>query len=108
MLTVRFGSGLAITYNDANHVQWNAPEGGHTLYTRSGGQLVATVPEGAIIEFRRPCVISKPHEAEDLDNAIRVVADALEGQPGCNGARHRLADIKRYLRDFDARTMDWR
>lgn len=105
MLRVRFPNGYTVTYNAASKVStWN----NQRILNDRFDKWVAMIPPEAIVECATPCTIRKPHEAEDLDNAIRVVHEQLSDRPHLNGQGWRLAEIKRDLRDFDARVGDWR
>ncbi len=65
MITVRFPTGVSITYNAAHYVEH--PERYWKLYDKApdkGGDLIAIIQAsaGAILEFPAPCRIENPDE----------------------------------------------
>jgi len=104
-LTVRYPDGMAVTYNAANHLVYQGSA--WKLYTRAGGQWVASIQAsaGAVIEAERHCsVVAFNGSATEMLRYIRDNMREFDGGSNCA----LLANIKRELRDFDARTGEWR
>ena len=109
MITVRFPSGVAVTYSDANDVQFCADhisicyknEKG-TRFWRAAVQLQA----GCVIEWTKPCeVTASPLPSPDaaIDRLLELhKAGELRG---C--ASWKLQGLKRALQRFNARSGSW-
>ena len=70
MLTVRYPSGLAITYNDAVKLRYESDYHAWILYSdNSCTQWVASIQESAsvIVECVRPCSITTQAKVEGLE-----------------------------------------
>jgi hypothetical protein len=109
MLTVRFPTGIAVTYNTAMFLKSGASS--WRLYTADpdrGGQWVASiqVSAGASVEAVGACRIENPVEDLTSDHALRrvtaEVADLARRYPS------QVAALKRALTQFDSRTRSWR
>jgi hypothetical protein len=74
MITIRFPTGLAITYNDANYVVWGQSH--HTLSDGKGGRKIAFVPNDCIIEFVQPCTVTG-HKVS-VNDALDVLLNATK------------------------------
>lgn len=106
MMTVRFPSGVAVTYNDATYLRYGARA--QELYTKdpaAGGTWIASVPvaTGCIVETCRPCKV---------EQAALTVEAAAKHLAQNSGELRRLApwvarDLKRALQKFNARTLTW-
>lgn len=108
MMTVRYPTGVAVTFNDAN---WLTPlnDGSWDLYTAEpakGGRWVARVQAGAgaTLEVVRATKV----ETADMDvrKAAELLADRdgeLERLPG-----YVLRVLKARLARFNAKTWTWR
>lgn len=108
MMTVRYPTGVAVTFNDAN---WLVPlnDGSWDLYTAdpaNGGRWVARVQgsAGATLEVIRAAKV----ETADLDvcKAAKLLADRdgeLERLPG-----YVLRALKARLTRFNSKTWTWR
>jgi hypothetical protein len=64
MMTVRYPSGLSITYNEANWLVYKTDSAAWELYTRnpkSGGFWVASIQNsaGALVEVRPACRVEQ-------------------------------------------------
>lgn len=71
MMTVRFQSGYSVTYNRANFIIWaRSREGLHSLYTKKGGEHIATFPGSCLIEWQYPYQIDKPHESSKIEDVL--------------------------------------
>ncbi len=106
MITVRFPTGVAVQFNDANFAARNA--GGFTdLYDRKDGRWIAQVPTaGCIVEIGKPCrVYNSNHQPEELVDALnRALADpAQRDRLPMDG----LAEVKRRLRSLDIKRWRW-
>ena len=103
MITIRYPTGLALTYNDATFLRRD--NGKFILYTREGGNFIAETQAsaGATAEFRRPCTIDQG------GMSIRKVVERLAGNPfylhDCSVRD--LARLKRALQDVDAGSGTW-
>ncbi len=88
MMTVRFPSGLAVQYNDANFL--NRTSGFWDLYTDSTKtKWIACVQEsaGVLIEVVRPCSVTMTgptvrNELEPLCKELRTIQRKLRKSPG--------------------------
>lgn len=107
MMTVRFSTGVSITYNDANFISWAIDRNGfHKLYTEQGGDLIAYVPGEALIEWRQYCKMENPTTGMTYKHALEIVTEHIKEFN--NGSGHNLVKIKRALQDFDGRTLCWK
>lgn len=76
MLTVRFPTGVALTYNDAHDVEYNTFSKRFQLLNKKGEWVaVLTESTGCIIEADAPCSIKIPYndfraELRKLNRAI--------------------------------------
>lgn len=106
MITVRFASGLAVTYNDAYYVSWG--EGFNKLYDKApenGGSIVACVPLDAIVEWRRPCTVAGV--SVSVNDALAVLESATQAELE-NGRCSLLASVKKRLAGFNRHTRSWK
>ena len=107
-VTVRFPNGQALTYNAGWYVSW---QGGRArLYDKApdkGGDLIASLPSDAIIEWQPPCKIENPVAGLTLHTALETVRDQARQATDWRDL-HLLADLKRLLVKFNARTHEWR
>lgn len=71
MMTVRFPSGLAVTYNGATHGLWDA--GRYLLKDKKGGNIIAAVVGDAIIECTRPCRVEMEIQASELEPLAKEI-----------------------------------
>lgn len=104
-VTVRLPNGLALTYNAAK--TWRVEQSGNiSLLDDDGGDIIATIQAsaGAVIEFDEPCTIVG--NAGTLGDMAQHVAQNARDVPW--GSREWLAELKRALRKFDARTLNWK
>lgn len=106
MITVRFPTGVAVQYNDANWV--NRSSHGYTdLYDKQGGRWIAQVPNECIVEPTRACrVYNSNHEPGEIVDALnRMIADpAKRPMLPMDG----LAELKRRLRDLNIKRWRWK
>lgn len=110
MITVRFPTGVAIQYSEANFLRYMSA--GQELYTENpdrGGTWVASIPAsaGCIIEVRKPCrVYNTNHEPDQVVDALnRVLADpALRDRLPTD----QIAEAKRRLGAFNAKRRTWK
>lgn len=107
MITVRYPSGLAITYNEAYF--FTHGEGTWVLCTKDpsrGGRKVAFIQAsaGVTVEFQRPCVVQ--HQGRDAGDLIEQLADDISLLR--KGKGRDLQRIKLALTDFDARDHNWK
>lgn len=100
MMTVRFPTGLAITYNDARLVYYNDRH--WELYTgdkANGGRFIATIQPsaGAVVEVVPPCVVSTAALVGEV-NRSRALIERVERELtriNRERARRRRASAKR-------------
>lgn len=107
MITVRFPTGVAVTYNEANFASWSGDR--VRLLTKEGGTLVASVGNGGgvIIEWRRPCQIENPFTGETAERALKCLIENVRNLRGYS-SRLKLAALKRELANFDCRDHQWK
>jgi hypothetical protein len=107
VITVRYSTGLAVTYNDARYTV--TTDRGVWLYDQAdenARKLIAIIQAsaGAAIEHRRACRAEV--EGMTVEKAARHLAEhpgELEQLPP-----HVARDLKRALNAFDARKGVWR
>ena len=104
MITVRFPSGFSVQYNDAHYVVWANAGAPHRIYTRKDGDLVASAPQGCVIEFMRPC---RTYQAITSREAIEALLREIDSDRKSISA-YDLAALKGRLRDFDALRKRWK
>ncbi len=110
MITVRFPTGVSLTYNADWYTQ-HPREDGWKIYDRmpeKGGTIIAMIQPsaGAIMEWSAPCRIENPAAGQTDRKTIEGLAEQPERLR--QGSTHHLAAIKRALADFDARTGSWK
>lgn len=105
MMTVRFPTGVAVQFNEANYVIRG--DRITDLYDKKDGRWLAQVPNDCLIEVVRACrVYNSNHEPGAIVDALnRMVADPArrEALP-----RYELAELKRRLRAFDSKGKVWK
>lgn len=107
MMTVRFPSGVAVTYNNANFLSYKTSAWElHTGNPDKGGSWVCSIPlsTGCIVEVVQPCVVE--NATLTLKKALAHLANPVESLRGCDN--YSLARLKRKLTCFNARTRCWR
>lgn len=106
MITVRFASGFAIQYNDANYVQRT---GDYTdLYEKKDGRWIAQVPTAAcVVEVARPCrMYNSVGSSEIIDTFLAMLRDDTSRR---NLSAYPAAKIKALLnKHLDSRSKVWR
>lgn len=104
MFTVRFPSGIAIVYNDAQYLM--ATENTFRLYTKKEGRWIATIAmaSGAMIEAQKPCRI---YDARQTTEQLRSLLGSMRKLTSYSDAGV-LAEMKRELEHFDARKRCWK
>ena len=105
MITVRFPNGQAITYNNAMWIIHYESSGGimHDLWTKKGGEFIARIPPGCIVEWIRPCKVENSAQVQTLESAARLVAENLRKIP-----KSLAAEIKAALEKFNRQTYRWK
>ena len=97
-MTIRFPSGLAITYNDA---MWFEHPAGSTwiLRTRENGRAIAFIQAsaGALVEWAKPCMVKRDDRPE---------IDQIIGGLKSMTARD-LQRLKAAIRPFNATRQTW-
>lgn len=108
MITIRFPTGLVVEYADANYLHRNPtqyPVQAH-LYTKSPdekGKFIADIPHGAIIEFEPPSkTYTVAKELSPTSMAKQTLAN-LRDIPYWIAA-----DLKSELRNFNAKSYEWK
>ncbi|HUS92185.1 MAG TPA: hypothetical protein VM695_10070 [Phycisphaerae bacterium] len=107
MLTVRFPSGVAVTYNAATNFEYHT---GNIRLVDSQNCWIAEIQgsAAAIVERVAPCKVAQ--SINDTAAAIAhllAVAEREESLP-YYGAGAKLAELKRALGRFDARCRAWK
>jgi len=101
-ITVRFSTGLAVTYREANFLVQAFDGKMQQLYTNSDKKnFVAAVPVDAIVEFYSPSRIE--HNGKTPDQAAALLLDDIRQVSPSN-----LVKLKRLLQQFDARQWRWK
>ena len=105
-LTVRFPTGSAVTYHNANDIRDIGES--YDLYSdnlEKGGYFIVSVLKnsGAVIEGDTPRTVNS---LVDPEEALKVVAEKITTFNNGHGVC--LAEIKKALRNFDARTYEWK
>jgi hypothetical protein len=101
MMTVRFASGLAVTYNSATYVTRNSAYA--DLYAKKDGAWIAQVPLDAIIEVVRPCAVEMRGQTPQQSAEALLQNDALR-----DVRPDELRQLKRALVGFDSRRGVWK
>ena len=109
MITVRFPTGMSITYNCGWYIQHPADR--WAIYDKDpakGGLLIAMIQAsaGALVEWTAPCRIENPAAGQTDEKLIEGLAEYPERLR--QGRTIHLAALKRELQDFDARTGCWK
>ena len=109
MMTIRYPSGVSITYNNATFLKYATHA--WDLYTADpdkGGKWVASImpSAGAMVEVSPPYKIENPAENLTGERALQEVAGRIHSFGSGSGAQ--LAKLKRALADFNMRTRRWR
>jgi len=104
MMTVRFPTGVAVVYNDANYLVYRA--GLWELYTKKDGGWVCSIPTatGCIVESMPACRVE--NAALTLKKAAHTLATSMPSLRECD--RGDLAKLKKLLRQFNARAWCWK
>ncbi len=106
MLTVRFPTGVAITYNNATKLYYNDDR--WVLFTddkEKGGQWVCSIQKGAgaIVEAIHACAVENPAANPTGNGAVDLLIGNIRSVTSWSLKRLKVA-----LRDFNARTMSWK
>jgi len=102
-ISVRFSDGSVMTYNRASNIE-RGPSG--IVLVTAGGGWVAAIPPGAncVVEALPPCTVTASQESDE--SALEHLLDHAKDMRW--GLREKLAELKRLLGNFDARTGTWR
>lgn len=107
MITLRFPSGVAVTYNDANFLQYKDPFVRlMTAAPEKQGRLVAVVPysSGVVVGFVKPCRVEDVARKQTIEGAVELlVRDIRSARNTSEVARLKLA-----LRAFNAKRHAWK
>ena len=109
MMTVMFPSGIRVTYNEANYIEW-PDNGSWILKTKRDGETIAKIQPlaGVLIEWRKPCAVTAPPVASAKD-ALKFLVNELNRTPITGGEEGQLLrELKTKLARFDARKKVWR
>ena len=103
MITVRFPTGLAVTYNKANFLSWGSIN--WEIRESKDGKWIASIPAGTncIVEVVYPCKVENTNQVQSLDSAALLVRMELK--------RLRVEDLralKYSLENFNRQTGKWR
>jgi hypothetical protein len=110
MITVRFPTGVSVTYNTANEINRTA-SGNVELCRRDAEQklwLIALVPAGTdcVIEHTAPCKFENPIECATVDAAIRMLT--RDGKAIRSAPSYFVKKLKLMLTEFNGKTHQWR
>lgn len=110
MLTVRFPNGVSVTYNSATQLVYGASV--WQLYTEAkeaGGKWVCSIQPsaGVIIEASKPCSVEVPPIVTGTQ-ALEAVIEAMSNGTLADAPSWLLKDLKRGLRNYNARTAAWK
>lgn len=109
MMTVMFPTGIRVTYNEANHIEW--PDNGcWLLKTEKDGKTICKIQPtaGVIVEWRNPCVVTAPPVANAKD-ALQFLVNELNAKLITGWEEESLLrELKAKLARFDGRKKVWR
>jgi hypothetical protein len=103
MMTVRFPTGVAVVYNDANYLIYKDKV--MELYTKKDGHWVCSIPNAAscVVESMPACRVE--NAALTLKKAAHTLATSIQSLRECECSD--LAKLKKLLRQFNARRWRW-
>lgn len=109
MITVRFSTGVSITYNTATTIK-RLQDGGMEICRKDEkGQLwlIALIAPRAdcVIEHVTPCRMENPVEGKTIESAVKMLAEAEDLR---KAPSYWLSRLKKRLEDFDRRTNQWK
>jgi hypothetical protein len=110
MITVTFPTGVRVTYNDANTVQWYSDRVEILCKTDSGKlfyRAAAPLQTGCLIEWTKPCAVLGPPVASP-DSLIDVMCSLADSGELHRAASWKVKGLKRALRKFNGRSGVWR
>lgn len=106
MLTVRFPTGVSVTYNTANYLHrendvWR-------LYTAKDGEWVASISpaSGCLVEAIPACKVENPTTDANRRTMLLNVVKHLREYSYMDFDL--LIQLKRELKDFDAKARGWK
>lgn len=107
MITVRFPSGVSLTYNTATYIE-RTNDHVDICYRDANqkGWKLAEVPKDCVIEYTAACKIENPTTGLTSESAIRLLlqSDAmLRSAP-----LYLLGQLKAKLADFNRKTYAWK
>ncbi len=109
MMTVMFPTGIRVTYNEANWIEW-PQNGSWLLKTKQDGEVIAKIQPtaGVLVEWRNPCTVTAPPVAT-AKAALQFLVNALNAT-SITGWEEEvlLRELKLKLTRFDARKKVWR
>lgn len=110
MITVRFQTGICVTYNNGNKLEL-CDNGAIKILQRDAGQqlwILAMIPAGTncVIEHVAPCKFENPLEGKTVDSAIRLLTADAHGIR--TAPSHFIKKLKLMLNDFNAKTYQWK
>ncbi len=109
MITVRFNTGVSVSYNSANKLEPMANGGTKILQEYPNGKLwlVAMVPAGAacVIEHLAPCRFENPVEGMTAESAVKLL---VQGDGLRRATSYWVSRLKELLQNFDRRTNQWK
>lgn len=104
MITIRYPTGLTITYRQANYLIHG--DGNWLLYTRKDGDFVAAIQKsaGVVADLGTACLTeNKGQGARDIINQLACNPELLR-----DGHGRDLHALKNILAGFDARQYRWK
>lgn len=110
MITVTFPTGVRVTYNDADVVQWYTDRV-EILHKAADGTVFyrAAMPihTACLIEWKKSCAVIGPPTASP-ESIIDVMCKLAESGELSRAATYKVKDLKRALRKFNGRSGVWR
>lgn len=116
MITVRFPSGLSVTYNDANYLTHSSTA--HQLWQRKnaagqGEGFIASIQSsaGAIVEYVKPCRVERVAENLTPETALVLLVQHIRDiRPTnrCSGVATNLRSLKGILKQFNSTRATWK
>jgi hypothetical protein len=106
MITVRFPSGQAVTYNSGTKVdRWFVG----TNIRDSSDHLLAWVSDssGAVIEWASPCKVENPFTELTMKTALQYVNTFAESYDHTWETKGMLVSLKKLLRKFHQQRRCW-
>lgn len=109
MITVRFSTGVSITYNSATQIDFRNNGGIQLVKKDEQGKLwlVAEISPGTqcVFEYVKPCTFENPIEGVTIEGAVKLLVnnEAVRKAPS-----YWVCRLKEILQEFNRKTNRWR